>query len=110
MRVRQRVTVGQGYGIEVVSFTGGDEISVVIIKLLLADTLIYKETMTSYGKKTLHCLCPGCQMTGEQSNPSPHSQLFCSDKACQITYLKTSGVLFHLSKNFERCAFEYIYL
>lgn len=51
MRVRQRVTVGQGCGIEVASFTGGDEISVVIIKLLLADTLIYKETMTSYGKK-----------------------------------------------------------
>lgn len=52
MRVRQRVTVGQGCGIEVASFTGGDEISAVIIKLLLADTLIYKETMTSYGKKT----------------------------------------------------------
>lgn len=56
MRVRQRVTLGQGCGIEVASFTGDDGISVVIIKLLLADTLIYKETMTCYGKNPLHCL------------------------------------------------------
>lgn len=74
MRVRKRVTVRQECGIEVASFTGGDEISVVIIKLLLTDTLIYKETVTCYGKNSLQCLCPGCLMTGEQSNPSLHFQ------------------------------------
>lgn len=109
MRVTQRVTVGQGCGIEVASFTGGDGLSVVIIKLLLADTLIYKETVTCYGKNQLHCLYSGFQQESNQIHPRIPS-LFCSDKACQTTYRKTSGVLFHLSQNYERCAFEYISL
>lgn len=50
MRARQRVAVRQGCGIEEASFSGRGGISVVIIKWLLTDTLMCKETAPCYGK------------------------------------------------------------